>query len=88
MSQKPGYTSAPEPNPRMEKTLVAATKLATAMGQSWVGTEHVLLALLDDPDGIAGQVLNRGDRGAVLRQEIEAIMRDPLYMKTSHRVIR
>lgn len=89
MSDSPERTSAgPVRTPRVEETLARAAQLATAMGHNYVGTEHLLLALVDDPDGIAGQVLNRAGRAQSLRQELQSIIDDPLYRQTSHRIYR
>lgn len=73
------------PTPRFERTIARATQLAQEMGHPGVGTEHLLLALLEDIDGIAAQVLNREHRGELIRQEIETIMADPRYLTPSRR---
>ena len=56
--------------------MVAAASLAAEADQGYVGTEHVLLALSRDVEGIAGQTLQRlGIRDALdgaLRAAIEA----------------
>ena len=44
--------------PRAHRALRSAWEQAQQMGQDFVGTEHVLLGLLADPEGLAGQVLN------------------------------
>lgn len=75
----------PTPTPRFERTIARATQQAQEMGQIYVGTEHLLLALLEDSDGIAGQVLNREHGGESIRQEIEMIMADPRYLTLSRR---
>lgn len=43
--------------PRVKKVLALAAKEAKALQHSYVGTEHLLLGLLREGDGIAGQVL-------------------------------
>ena len=40
--------------PRMQTTLKRASEIATARNHNYAGTEHLLLALLDDPGGIGG----------------------------------
>jgi ATP-dependent Clp protease ATP-binding subunit ClpA len=45
--------------PRSRHVRVRAGELAERAGHRHIGTEHLLLALADDPDGIAGQVLDR-----------------------------
>jgi ATP-dependent Clp protease ATP-binding subunit ClpA len=53
--------------PRMRRCLIAAGTFAEQAEQAYVGTEHVLMALADDPDGVAGQVLiDLGVRDAVV----------------------
>jgi hypothetical protein len=42
--------------PRLRRSLRAAAKAAHDRGHSFLGTEHVLLGLLAEPDGIAAQV--------------------------------
>ncbi len=52
--------------PRMRRTLVVAAGHAKAAGHRHIGTEHVLLALAGDADGLAAQVLSKlGVRAAV-----------------------
>ena len=44
--------------PRAKRALEQASQQARALNSKYVGTEHLLLALLADPKGIAAQVLN------------------------------
>jgi ATP-dependent Clp protease ATP-binding subunit ClpC len=43
--------------PRVKKVLVLAGKEAKALNHSYVGTEHILLGLLREGEGIAARVL-------------------------------
>jgi ATP-dependent Clp protease ATP-binding subunit ClpC len=43
--------------PRVKKVLALASKEARALNHTYVGTEHILLGLLREGDGIAAQVL-------------------------------
>jgi ATP-dependent Clp protease ATP-binding subunit ClpA len=43
--------------PRVKKVLALAGKEAKAMGHSYVGTEHILIGLLVEDDGLAARVL-------------------------------
>lgn len=43
--------------PRVKKVLALAAKEARALNHTYVGTEHILLGLLLEGDGIAGRVL-------------------------------
>ena len=73
-----------ELTPRVERTLRRAAELSLDLGHSYLGTEHLLLALLDDPHGIAGQVLN-DERGAWIREALRAIIANPGYSEPSNR---
>lgn len=44
---------------RMKRVLHATAEEARERGHDFIGTEHVLLGLLDEPDGIAAQVLKQ-----------------------------
>lgn len=48
---------SPIPTPRVEKVFGWAKKEAEALRQQYVGTEHLLLGLLSEPDGVAAIVL-------------------------------
>jgi ATP-dependent Clp protease ATP-binding subunit ClpA len=71
---KAGPTSAPAQQfpftPGGRKVLELAMEEARCLGHDWIGTEHVLLGLLGERHGIAGEVL----RG--LRLELEAVRND------------
>jgi ATP-dependent Clp protease ATP-binding subunit ClpA len=43
--------------PRVKKVLALATKEAGALNHTYVGTEHILLGLLREGDGVASRVL-------------------------------
>jgi ATP-dependent Clp protease ATP-binding subunit ClpA len=43
--------------PRVKKVLALAAKEARALNHTYVGTEHILLGLLAEGDGVAGRVL-------------------------------
>ncbi|HWG64121.1 MAG TPA: Clp protease N-terminal domain-containing protein [Streptosporangiaceae bacterium] len=57
----PGLDLADQPlnrfTPRARNAIVAARREATAMSQSEVGTEHLLLGLLSEPDGLAARAI-------------------------------
>jgi ATP-dependent Clp protease ATP-binding subunit ClpC len=60
--------------PRVKKVLALATKEAKALNHSYVGTEHILLGLLREGEGVAAQVLRNLDvnlekaRAEILRE--------------------
>src|SRR5213076_2594747 len=47
--------------PRVKKVLALAAKEAKALNHTYVGTEHLLLGLLREGDGIAARVLKNLD---------------------------
>ena len=47
--------------PRVKKVLSLASKEAKALNHSYVGTEHILLGLLRDGEGVAARVLKSLD---------------------------
>jgi len=57
--------------PRVKKALSLAAKEAKALNHTYVGTEHILLGLLEEGDGVAARVLkNLGVDIAKTRREI------------------
>ena len=57
--------------PRVKKVLALATKEAKALNHTYVGTEHILLGLLQEGDGVAARVLKSLDINVeATRQEI------------------
>ena len=60
--------------PRMKRTMENAARITAARGHTWVGTEHVLLALLDDPAGIAGSSIRLLGFEPALRQKVEGVL--------------
>ena len=70
--------------PRMTRILESASHISQRKtGERVVGTEHVLRALLDDPDAIATQVL--AELGVVdrARTRLDAILRSVGYRTPS-----
>ncbi len=66
-SRGPGYS------PRALATLRHAVEEALKLGQSSVGTEHLLLGIFDDPDALANRLLNSlGTSYEDLRQRLAA----------------
>lgn len=60
--------------PRSKKVLELAMEEACTLGAPWIGTEHLLLGLIREPDGVAGKVLrNLGVDVARAREKVRAI---------------
>jgi ATP-dependent Clp protease ATP-binding subunit ClpC len=60
--------------PRVKKVLMLAEKEAKSLEQNYVGTEHILLGLLREGDGVGGRVLR--DLGVNLSVARQCIMRE------------
>lgn len=61
--------------PKAKRVFEYAIEEARALNHNYVGTEHLLLGLLREHDGVAGQVLlNLGLNLAKLREEVQNIL--------------
>jgi ATP-dependent Clp protease ATP-binding subunit ClpC len=60
--------------PRVKRTLLTAQKEARELNHAYVGTEHVLLGLLAENDGVASRVLER--LGLCLSQTRQEILKE------------
>jgi ATP-dependent Clp protease ATP-binding subunit ClpA len=69
----------PTPTPRVKQTIERAGQEATKRGHDYVGTEHLLLALLADPGGIAGRVLQELGVAELAAQRVQDVMASPGY---------
>jgi len=58
--------------PRVKKVLALASKEAKALNHTYVGTEHILLGLLREGDGVAARVL-KGTRSAPANKRAIAV---------------
>lgn len=71
----------PKLTPRMKRTIWRAGELARARGHDYLGIEHLILALIDDPDGIAGGVMHRLECAAAVRAEVIRIIESDGYSR-------
>jgi ATP-dependent Clp protease ATP-binding subunit ClpA len=69
----------PKLTPRARRTLQRAAELARARGHDYLGTEHLILALIDDPQGIAGGVMERLGYADAVRAEVTRIIESDGY---------
>ena len=65
--------------PRAKKVLELSLREALQFGHNYIGTEHILLGLIREGDGVAAQVLVRlgGDLSAVRQQVIRLLKESP-----------
>src|ERR1700761_885541 len=61
---------------RAKKTLELSTRESMQLGHSYIGTEHILLGLIRDGDGVAAQVLvTLGADLTLVRQQVIQLLR-------------
>jgi Ca2+:H+ antiporter len=79
----------------LDAALTAARQIAASEGHAFVGTEHLLAALLDDPTGLTGTLFERAGKDPVaLRGELLKGMRkarepvEPTTLPTSRQATR
>ena len=71
----PGKVTPGDMTPRTKRIIEGSAMEAVRGGQNFIGTEHLLLALLSEQDCVAVQLLeNEGVSAAELRQEITATL--------------
>ncbi len=64
--------------PRAKKVLELALREALSLGHNYIGTEHVLLGLVRESEGVAARILNDVDADADrIRQEVMRILSGP-----------
>ena len=71
----------PTPPPRVRRTIERAGREATSRGHDYLGTEHLLLALLADPDGVATGVLRELGVAEIAAERLQEIMESPGYSR-------
>jgi len=65
--------------PRVKHTLEEAARIARSWGHGYVGTEHLMLALLADDHGIGGGAVHRVGAAEAVRAEITGILESDSY---------
>ena len=74
-------------SPRMKEVLNRAAEIGRLhTGKPFVGTETVLRALVEDPDGIAAIVLRELGVTERIAERLDEIMSSKSYRTPSHRV--
>jgi ATP-dependent Clp protease ATP-binding subunit ClpA len=67
---------SPRFTPRSKKVLELSLREALRLGQKWIGTEHILLGLLREGEGLAAQILaESGVNFDELRRQTETALR-------------
>lgn len=61
--------------PRVKKVLELALRESVSLGHSWIGTEHLLLGLTREGQGIGNRILrDLGSDGERIRSEVVALL--------------
>src|SRR3954451_4224469 len=64
--------------PRAKKSLELALREALSLGHNYIGTEHVLLGLIREDDGVAARILEDFDADSdKIRDEVVGMLSDP-----------
>lgn len=74
---------APAPTPRFHQILGAAGEIARSMGHSYLGVEHLFLAILRDPDAVPTQALAEVADPGEAERHLLAIMSSAGYRTPS-----
>ena len=69
--------------PRAERTMEVAERIARDYGHDYIGTEHLMLALLADEHGIGGGAVHRVGAAEAVRAEITGILESDSYSGSS-----
>ncbi|WP_267899374.1 Clp protease N-terminal domain-containing protein [Streptomyces triticagri] len=77
----------PVPTPRARRILEAADRKAAGMGHSYLGVEHLMLAVLDDPDSVPTQVMAGLIEPEAVSAAILEVMESPGYNTPSTRTV-
>jgi len=62
--------------PQVKKVIENAMEEARSLGQEYIGTEHLLLGLLSDEDGVVGLLREMGATVDKVRQEVMSLLGD------------
>jgi ATP-dependent Clp protease ATP-binding subunit ClpA len=66
---------APQPDDAAAEALQAALAESISMGHNYIGCEHLLLGLVAEPNGVAGEVLrSRGIDTRIARRTVSAVL--------------
>ena len=80
--------------PRAKKVLELSLRESLQLGHNYIGTEHILLGLIREGDGVAAQVLVRlgADRNRVRQQVIQLLHghqgKEPVSARSAERELR
>jgi ATP-dependent Clp protease ATP-binding subunit ClpC len=65
--------------PRASQILALASQRARDLGHDYVGVEHLLLALCEEPEGVAAHALRETGGAEAVREKLFEIFRNPGY---------
>ena len=65
--------------PRMGECIIRASEIAREYGHSHVGTEHILLAFLQDEHSIAAQAISRVGDSSEIANALDDLLKSSIY---------
>jgi ATP-dependent Clp protease ATP-binding subunit ClpC len=65
---------ASRPTPRYRRVVETAAQVARDLGHEYIGTEHLFLAILADPDAVPTQVMAELIEPAVVAARVRDVM--------------
>ncbi|MEU3962396.1 Clp protease N-terminal domain-containing protein [Streptomyces buecherae] len=68
--------------PRFRRIIADAEATARLMGHSYIGVEHLFLAILRDSDAVPTQALSDLIEPSRVASHLEALMQSPSYLGT------
>lgn len=74
----------PRPTPRYQAVLAAASRCAVELGHDYVGTEHLLLALLADRHAVDTQVIEHFAPALEIDNKLRTLMASATYNTRRH----
>ena len=77
------HTTEPVPTPRYRQIVAAASNIAAERGHTYVGVEHLFLAILGDPAAVPTQVLARRVDLAQAEADLRTVMESDTYKTPS-----
>lgn len=72
-----------ETTPRFQSTIEAAKSEARRFGHGYVGVEHIMLAITNDPNSVAAVALSQSTSLARVRHDLENLLNSPGYKTPS-----
>lgn len=77
----------PDPTPRYRAILANASAIARTLGHTYVGAEHLFLAIINDADAVPTQVLADTVNPAEVDAALRAVMESHGYTTPTRKIL-